>query len=312
MTAELLRLPAAEIDHTSPPTPTHTPDPAFAALPRLTRLRDALTAPRPVSRPSRWREPAVFFFDSSRQSEYTASREVAHPEPGPLAERIAAELPALFAFVEVRRVARAIPGLREAAAATRLPAAKDLAELLAIPDDETVLVLHPQTRTGFRLFVRGVADVAQFHLLMLDAAGELLPGSPLPSRFRTACAEADPVIPAGVPMTAEARFQLFQPSAVQPDGSIPTGFRGCEHWLWGSQPLAALPRVDGERVVLLGEPAFRQTWEVERRFPAMRAEVRLLEVLGAFQVAERLGRLVGQPVPVRADEADIPVLRRAA
>jgi hypothetical protein len=310
MTVELSRLTAAAPDRAAHPVPI--PDPAFAALPRLARLRDALAAARPVARPSRWREAPLFFFDPDRQDEYESAREVVQAKPGPLAEMIAAELPSLLASVEVRRAARAVPGLREAA--VRIPAAKALAELLAVPDDETVLVIHPQARTGLRLFVRGVVDIAQFHLLMLAAAGELLSAPPLPSRFRIACAEADPVIPAGVPMVAESRFQLFRPSAVQPDGSVPAGFRMCDHWLWGAQPLAAVPRVDGERMVLLGEPAFRQTWEVTRRFPAMPAEVRLLEVLGAFQVAERLGRLTGQPVAVRDDASEpvIPVLRRAA
>jgi len=67
------------------------------------------------------------------------------------------------------------------------------------------------------------------------------------------------------PMVAEVRFQLFKPSAVRPDGSAPAGFTGSDHWLWPQQPLASVPRIDGERVILLGEPAFRTTWEVERR-----------------------------------------------
>src|SRR5207237_729810 len=159
-------------------------------------------------------------------------------------------------------------------------------DLLAVADDETVLILDPANRTGFRLFVRGVADADQFQLLFLDAiAGEgWLPGPALPARFRDACRDADPVIPAGVPMVAEVRFQFLRPSAVRPDGSVPGGFRGSDHWLWGHQSLSSAPRIDGERVVLLCEPAFRRTWEVERRFPAMPAELRLLQVLSPFQV----------------------------
>jgi hypothetical protein len=310
------------------------PDPAFAALPRLTRLRNALAAARRRPAPPRghWGEPPVFFFDRVRQAEYLAARignsgeltSPGSPRSGPdpyreLAERIAAELPDLFASVEVRRAARAVTGLHEAAAslAPYCPAAKDLADLLAVPDDEVVLVLHPALRAGFRVVVRGVADVAQFHLLLLDAAtGDpadgFLPGPPLPARFRAAARNANPVLPAGVPMVAEARFQLFRPSAVRPDGSVPGGFRGCDHWLWGHEPLAAVPRVDGERVVLLGDPAYRATWEVERRFPAMAADAELVQVLGPFQVAERLGRLAGRPVPVWVPEPRIEGAAKAA
>ena len=35
--------------------------------------------------------------------------------------------------------------------------AKDLADVLDVPDDETVLVLDPAARVGFRLQVRGIA-----------------------------------------------------------------------------------------------------------------------------------------------------------
>ena len=293
---------------TNPPRAT---DPAFAARPRLARLRDALEqVVRSLARrrPNRWTEPPVFFFCPQRQAELEAARPAKprHDRFADLAGRIAAELAELFASVEVRRAARAIFGLREAAAALapHLPAAKDLAEVLAVPDDETVLVIEPAARAGWRVLVRGVADADQFQLLLTDAgtgvpADGLLPGPPPPARLAAACRDADPLIPAGVPMVAEARFQFFRPSAVRPDGSLPGGFRGSDHWLWGHEPLAAVPRVDGERVVLLGEPAFRRTWEVERRFPAMPAELRLLRVLSPFQVAERLSRLAGQPVPVR-------------
>jgi len=275
----------------------------------LTRLAAALAESR--VKPSRWREPPVFFFDPARQAELEATRVSTDSPSDAISTLIASELPELYSSVEVRRVARAIPGLR--AAAAHHPAGTQLAELLAVPDDEPVLVLHPKLRAGFRVFVRGIADIAQFHLLLLDAVEGDVAGPPLPSRFRIACAEANPVIPAGVPMVAEARFQFFKPTAIQSDGSIPSGFHGCEHWLWHSQPLASIPRIDGERVILLGEPAFRQTWEVERRFPAMPAEVRLLEVLNPFRVAEELSRLAGRPIPIHSTgTADAPALTRAA
>ena len=113
-------------------------------------------------------------------------------------------------------------------------------------------------------------------------------------------------------MTATARFQLFRPAAVQQDGTLPPGFRGSDHWLWGKEPLAAVPRVDGERVVLLGPPAFRLSWGAERRFPAMPADVRVTEVLNPFRVAERLARLSGTAVPPAARPEPAPALAKAA
>jgi len=286
-------------------------DAAFAARARLRDLRDALLAARP-SRPrrSRWNEPPVFFFHPQRQAELIAARPTPAPARHPLADRIVCELELLCDSAEVRQMARAVPGLREAAAA--LPVARPIADVLAVPDDETVLVLHPDLRLGFRLSVRGIATVNQFQVLLLGEAAEELDLPPPPSRFVSACRDTDPVIPAGVPMVADLPFQCFRPSAVRPDGSAPQGFRGCDRWLWGWEPLAAAPRIDGERTILLGDPAFPQTWEVERRFPNMAAELELLDVLSPFQVAERLSRLAGRPVPVRREPVRRESLAAAA
>jgi hypothetical protein len=277
------------------PRPAPSPDAGFDALPRLAQLAADLAAAVPERTQRHWGEPAVFFFDTRRQAELEAARP-AVPVADPfeeLAPRITAEVAALCASPEVRRVARAAPGLREAALALApaCAAARHLAELLAVPDDEVVTVLHPANRTGFRCVVRGVADAGQFHLLMLDAAADLLPGPRLMQRFVAACRDANPTSAAGVTMLAEARFQMYAAGALRPGGTLPDGFGGSDHWLWPHTPLAAVPAVGGERVVLLGPPAYRATWEVARRFPALPAEVRLIETLDPARVAERLAAL---------------------
>jgi hypothetical protein len=292
------------------------PDPGYDARPRLMRLAaDIAIAAKPQPR-SRWKEPTVFFFDTRRQAEYEAANPTT-PQADPCAElshRISAELQLLVASVELRQVARAVPELRPAAEqlSPRCSAAGELAALLAMPDDEVVTVLHPGMRTGFRFVVRGVADIGQFAILFADAASELLPGPQVPRRFVTAYRDVDSVTAAGVPMVAESRFQMYMPSALRPDGSLPSGFGGCSHWLWPNTHLADVPRVEGERVVLLGPPAYRATWEVSRRFPAMTAEVRMLEVLNPFRVAERLAEITGTPVsPTVQREPEISLAKAA-
>lgn len=256
------------------PTPPRGPDPAFAARPGLVRLRDALRAT--VARRLRQVDAPVFFFDRVRQAEFLAARPPAPaPNPHPVAVLIAAELPGLFASAEVRRIARAVPGLHEVAAALAptVPAAKDLADLLAVPDDEAVVVLDPAARAGWRVVVTGVADVSEFHQLLLDALG--------------------------LPATAEERYQFFRPAALHPDRTLPTGFDGCRYWLWGHEPLATVPLVGGERVMVAGEPAYQRAWKDRPRFPDMPAAIELDRVLSPFQVADRLAGLIGQPVTVR-------------
>ncbi len=294
--------------------PVVHPDPGFDAIPRLDRLASDLVAASGGRRP-RWKETPLFFFDTRRQSDLKSvvrSRPISDPYAG-LSERIAAELPSLFASIVVRQVARAVPGLR--AAAERLapvcPAAKDLAELLEVPDDEVVVVLHPALRLGFRFVVRGIADIGQLHLLLAAVLGESLPGQPIPRRFVNACRDTNPTTAAGVPMVAEARFQMYTAKALDAKAELPRGFAGSDHWLWPQTPLGALPRVGGERVVLLGPPAYRMTWDITRRFPAMAAELQPLEMMSQFRVAERLEKLTGNPVPATARGPE-PALSRAA
>ncbi|MFM8274537.1 MAG: hypothetical protein ACKODX_19710 [Gemmata sp.] len=273
MSAELSR-------RARPLAPGPAPDPAFAARPRLLRLRDALAAAS--RRPARWNEPAAFFFDARRQTELEAA---CPPAPDPFAaltDLIATEMPALLAHVEVRRVARALGGLRELAGAVapRCAAANDLAELLAVPDDEVFLALAPHDRTGVRLHVRGAAEVGQLYQLL--AAHR--PGP----------------------------FQLFAPAAVRPDGTLPAGFTGCGHWLWPTQPLAAVPRIGGARVVLVGPGVVRHATDGGPRFPALRVESELVQTLNPFQAAEALSQLTGRPVPVGPPAAEPLAAARAA
>jgi hypothetical protein len=90
---------------------------------------------------------------------------------------------------------------------------------------------------------------------------------------------------------------MYAPAALRPNGTLPSGFGACEHWLWPTAALTSVPRIDGERVVLIGEPAYRATWEVTRRFPAMAASLQLIEALSPARVTELLTELTGNPIP---------------
>ena len=314
MPARLLDRPSAPPagDKVPPLRPPGSPDPGYEARSRLVRLRSSL-ARVPAEKRSRWKEPTLFFFDHRREAERIASGVAVATDPfETISAQITSELQLLSASIEARRVARGLEGLQAAAMALapRCPAAKDFVELLAVPDDEEVLVLHPESRTGFRLTVRGIADVGQFHILMAAAiSGDSLAGflseRTIPERFVTASRNNGPPVPAGVPMLMEARFQLYSSAAIQPDGSLPTGMAGCGLWLWPTMPLAGIPRVNGTRVVLLGPPAKPMKWEVKARYAGMSAELRVVEGLSPFQVAEQLTRLTGKlisPVPLHEHE----------
>jgi hypothetical protein len=292
------------------------PQTAYDALPRLRRLAADLAAFAAAVRDgSRWKEPAVFFFDSRRQEAWEESR-MSRPPRDPfagLAGRIAAEMPGLLASAGLRHVARAVDGLAAAAAALapHHPAARDFAALLAVPDDEVVTVLHPDLRIGFQLEVRGVVDIGQFHVLFADVVEGVLPGWQVSRELVRYYRDAGPPA-AAPPLVAESRLQLYTPSALKADGTLLDGFGGCDYWLWPETPLARAPRIDGERVLLLGSPAYHSTWEATRRFPALAADLRLLEVLSPFRVAEMLSLLTGARVPVTLpDERTTPRAKAA-
>jgi hypothetical protein len=243
------------------------PDPAFAARPRLVRLCAALD--RAARRPAHWNAPAAFFFDPARQAQLEAARP-APPDPfAEVAALVAAELPLLLDSVEVRRTARAVPGLARAAAALapRCGAARDLADLLAVPDDEVFLALDPRAGTGARVYLRGAAEVAHLYRLLAPAA-----------------------------------VQLFAPAALAADGTLPAGFAGCGHWLWPTQALAAVPRVNGTRVVLIGPATVRHAPAVEPRFPALAVDAQHIAAPDAAEVADVLTRLGARPAPAVARE----------
>ncbi len=310
MTSSLLTFPSAGL---IAPAPRPTFDPGYAALPLFTRLRDALVASarliaecrkRHARTTGRWGVPALFFFDTPSTEKATFPQ----PHLDALAPKMPAELrawdalPDMFddaltllpAAATARRMARAVDGLKERAAelADVLPAAKELSDLLAVPDDQVVLAIHPASRTGVRVVIRGVAEVHQLHVLL---ANEWTGPQP-DSRIVDACRDSRPDPDASVFL---ARWQLFHPSALRPDGTLPRGFSGSDSWVWGERSPTVLPLVKGERVVLLGELTYRAGWEVARKFPRMSGELDVTERLTAAAVTEWLAKRCPQMPKLR-------------
>ena len=314
MDRHALALPNAPRSPFADVVPAERPDVAVAALPLLTRLRDGLRAAAAAGQ-DRWGVPKLFFFDRSLQAELNTAREGAADLPSlppELNDLIDDARTVLAADHHARRAARAVAGLREAAAAVARvsKAIRELADLLALADDEVIRVICPAARAGCRVAVRGAADVHQLHVLLANAlTGDpgrgMLAGSRPHPRVLAACSDPG-TDPDGVEFTA--RYQFFRPPALQPDGSLPHGFRGSDHWVWGPEWVTDLPLVDGERAVLLGEPAFAATWEVGRRVPGVAAEVALLEVMPAAAVADWIAARTGRR-PAWTEAAPV---RRAA
>lgn len=252
------------VDHRGATVQPQT-DAAYAARPRLMALREELRRAAARRHPARWQEPPLFFFDPKRQAELLAARGPAGPWAD-LEARIAAMLPELLGSVAVRHLARALdlPAAAQLLAG-HCPAARRLAELLAVPDDEVFLLLDPRRRIGVRWLLRGAADVGQLIV----------------------CGARD--------FTYDV--QLYTPAALPADGTLPVGLRGCRGWLWPTQPLAAIPRRHGQRVALVGPAELPSVTAFTPRFPEMTVECTELARLSPVQVADELTRLCGRTLP---------------
>lgn len=278
----------------------------------LNRLRDTLSASAQLisacrlmetKRKNRWVVPSLFFFDRDAQAVWSAERPAGPKFPEPFLSEVASRMPVetaawqrlpsvlddaltlLPASIEVRRAARATSGLCEAAKvlAPLLKPANELAELLAVPDDQVFLVIHPEARIGMRILARGVADVNQLHTLLADEliGNRVLRGSRPDPRIVSAYLDTDADPDANM-MTA--RFQLFRPDALNTDGTLPTGFSGSDHWVWGEESPTSFPLEKGERVVLLSDAVYPATWEVGRKFPRLSADIQPIEMLSRTNV----------------------------
>jgi hypothetical protein len=309
--------------HSDRPTSGRSDDIAFAALPLLRKLSRTLAEAgrflaecrtheeRATRKARRWGVPPLFFFDLRLQREWTDVRPVSPAFPEPYSSEVATRFPALAAAWTIlpdllsdaltvlygsrltRRTARAVANLHSGAEsiAKYLPDCRDLADLLAMPEDETVLVIDPDAMAGVRVRVRGIATIHEFHALLADAAGPVFPG-PRPTP-EVMAAYRGIGLNSAEPPVATARFQIFRPNALRTDGTLPSGLNGSDQWLWGPEPLAAIPFVSGERTVLIGEPAAEFAWEAVRRFPFPAERLDVVATLTATDVANWMRTTAG-------------------
>ena len=219
---------------------------------------------------SSWGVPRLFFFD---EKSTTATRAF---DDSPNAVRVARRWPDLAqawsdvgdllddaftlaaAEAEIRHAARAMPDLlnRVEMLATSHARARHFRKLLEIVDDETVTVLIPAENTGWRVRVRGIADLGQFHILLAD----MLPGPKPDPRLADAC-----------------RFESVDADCCEAvvcwQFHTPDGAGLCE-----SQSFRELPVVNGDRYLVADAPAY------PRRFRAARA---ISAVAGGLELVRR-------------------------
>jgi hypothetical protein len=190
-----------------------------------------------------------------------------------------------------RRDAALVAGLAQLASAQ--PIADWLSQVLAILDDEPLLVLYPEMRRGYRVIISGVADNFQLQTLLADA----LVGDPAagwlagerPSAEVSAAARGEPA--AAEHLVATGSFNLAVWRGLDAAGRLPAGPPDTAHWIWGEGAPADIEPFEGLRVVLLSAPLYPRSWDASARFPGVWAEARVAEQLSADEVEGWLRRL---------------------
>lgn len=263
------------------------------ALKQAKAFRDACRAAETEQAMKHGGEPPRFFFHDSNGSAKSDSN-----DPSLIWDTVDSLGRGVNAMLarsdEARRRARSVPEIRRLAwdLADDYEQAGYLAELLEVLDDEMLLVMHPELMLGYWVRIRGVADNFQLHTLLADVLiGDpfegWIPGIRPDPRVAAAARDGAPV----PDLLAEAKFNLVGWRGLQPDGLLPTGLDGSEHWIWGEGVPADIERYQGSRVILLGPPPYPRDWAAERRFDGMHGEIQVLEKLPFDSVRDRLARI---------------------
>ncbi|BBA96262.1 hypothetical protein RVR_1476 [Actinacidiphila reveromycinica] len=155
---------------------------------------------------------------------------------------------------------------------------KYLRYMLAVLDDEPLVVLHRGTGTGYRVRISGLGDNFQLHTLL---AGELVGGGHVPGDAPEAAAVAACRSGAsGAPGTEGALDTTGSFDLAAADGTR----------VWNEGIPADIPAVEGVRVLVLDPPSYARAWSAGRLFSHMPGELVLEAVLPAEEAAGWLAR----------------------
>ncbi|WP_346535341.1 hypothetical protein [Micromonospora sp. DPT] len=197
-------------------------------------------------------------------------------------------IPSLLLPLQQKRVRQALPErarLTEAAAAMTEHAedAPWLLGLLAVLDDEQLVVVHRETGRAYSVTISGVGDNFQLHTLLAatligDPAQGLIGGERPHHAWVAAATDGELAPPGGL----RGQFNLVDANG---------------EWIWNEGRPADIPLAGGRRVVVLDPPPYQRSWNIGRAYPLMMPEIRLDRVLPADEAAGWIQRI--RPVAER-------------
>jgi hypothetical protein len=93
--------------------------------------------------------------------------------------------------------------------------------------------------------------------------------------------------------TVTAVWNLYTWQAIQADHTLPdpNDSGGSKHWIWNEGVPADIPVFHGYRVILLGPASYPRSWQSQRVFGKLQAELRCEQKLTQEEVVQWLVRM---------------------
>jgi hypothetical protein len=171
---------------------------------------------------------------------------------------------------------------------------------LNLLENEEIIVLHPELQRGYRIRINHLGLNFELHTLLADTligdpAQGWLPGQKPDPRVAAAAKDGPFPMPGDTKANqfpqAKGIFNLWNWRGLQPDGRLPGGFDGREHWIWNEGQPADIEPFEGTRIILLSPPPYHRFWNAGRFFPQLPGELEVLEKLPEEQVRAWLTRI---------------------
>ena len=161
--------------------------------------------------------------------------------------------------------------------------------MLAVLDDEPIVVIEPQTTLGILGRISGVVDNFQLNVLLMDG----IPRSGLFARRRVPRRVADIARGIGPQQsndTVTSVWNLYTWQAIESGFALPDAgdYGSSDHWIWNEGAPDDIPVFDGHRVVLLGPASYPRSWQSQRMFADLPAALEIERKLSKEEIHDWL------------------------
>jgi hypothetical protein len=166
-----------------------------------------------------------------------------------------------------------------------------MAKMVRVLENEPFLAIEPATGRGIAGRMSGIAENFQLNVLLMDAFPRGLLARRRVSADAVRVAKGDG--PQQSHETVTGAWNLYTWAALSPDGTLPapTDLSRGDAWIWNEGVPADIPVFEAQRVILLGPPAYARSWDSQRAFARLRAELRVERTLTRVEVRERLEQM---------------------